>query len=98
MVPATHGQLSNPNPYPTITITITITISITTTLTITLTLTQEPMANCAGEWAYDPSPQLYDCTQLASPSARIWRGMCGAMLTHVRPGASCTTSTCAGRT
>ena len=70
MVPATHGRLTlTPTVNPTITITITITISITITLTVTLTLTQEPMANCAGEWAYDPSPQLYDCTQLATASS-----------------------------
>jgi hypothetical protein len=43
------------------------------------------MAHCAGEWAYDPSPQLYDCTQISSRSARIWRGMCGARAAASRP-------------
>ena len=43
------------------------------------------MADCAGEWAYDASPQLYDCTQLASPSAITWRGMCGARAAASRP-------------
>ena len=43
------------------------------------------MADCAGEWAYDASPPLYDCTQLASPSGITWRGMCGARAAASRP-------------
>lgn len=43
------------------------------------------MAHCPGEWVDDPSPQLYDCTQLASASARTWRGMCGARAAASRP-------------